>query len=238
VTGSIARLTLAALLGRRRGLLLVVLPGGMLVLAVLLRLFRPETESFAPDLLRQLGFAAILPLVALVAGTGVIANEIDDGSIVHLLSKPVSRRRIVLVKAAVASAFVAALGVVPLMLTAVLLVPGQPRLALGFGAGALLAGATYTAIFIALSVLTAHAVTAGLLYALLWESALGGYVPGARVLSVQQWGLAVVEQVAGGNSVDASVAIAFGAAALAVVTVAALALAANRLRSLVLSSAA
>jgi ABC-2 type transport system permease protein len=238
VTAAIARLTVAALLGRRRGLGRVGLPAGLLVLAVLLKLTQANTGSFAADVLHHLGFAAILPLVALVAGTGAISTEIDDGSIVHLLSKPVSRTRIILVKTVVAFAFVVALGVVPLVLTSFLLAPGEPRLALGFGVAALLAGLTYTAIFVALSVVTGHAVTAGLLYALLWESALGGYVPGARVLSVQQWGLAIVEQIAGSTVVDASVALAFGGAALLLTTTAAVALAVNRLRSLVLSSAA
>ena len=50
---------------------------------------------------------------------------------------------------------------------------------------------TYAALFLLLGVLTRHAVVIGLVYALLWESLVGNFVPGAKVLSVQQWGLSI-----------------------------------------------
>jgi ABC-2 type transport system permease protein len=245
---TIARLTVATLFGHRRGLLMFLLPAALLGLAVLLRLTLDDTESFTVRLLQQLAFAVILPLVALVAGTGVIASEIDDGSIVYLLSKPVRRHTIVLTKTAVAVACVTVFGAVPVVVTGLLLAPSEPRIALGFGLGALLAGIAYAAVFIALSVLTRNAVTVGLLYALVWEGVIGQYVAGAKVLSIQQWGLVVVETVSsggdpqtpgvvGGNQIDAAVNLPVGVVGLAAVLVLALVLAVTRLRSLVLSSA-
>jgi ABC-2 type transport system permease protein len=234
---TIARLTFATLFGHRRGLLMFLLPAALLGLALLLRLTLDDTAGFTVELLQQLAFAVILPLVALVAGTGAIASEIDDGSIVYLLSKPVRRHMIVLVKTAVAVACVTVFGAVPVVATGLLLVPSEPRIALGFGLGALLAGIAYAAVFIALSVITGNAVTIGLLYALLWESVMGQYVAGAKVLSIQQWALVVVEKVVGGNEIDAAVNLPVGVIGLAAVTVGSLALAVNRLRSLVLSNA-
>ncbi len=38
--------------------------------------------------------------------------------------------------------------------------------------------------------LSRNAVVIGLLYALIWESLVGTFVPGAQTLSVQQWALA------------------------------------------------
>ena len=43
-----------------------------------------------------------VPLVALLATTGLLAPEIDDGSVAYLLAKPISRHTIVLSKLLVA----------------------------------------------------------------------------------------------------------------------------------------
>jgi ABC-2 type transport system permease protein len=234
---TIARLTFATLFGHRRGLLLLILPGVLLGLAILLRLTVDDMSNVSAHLLQQLGLAVILPLVALIAGTGAIATEIDDGSIVYLLSKPIKRSTIVLTKALVAIGCIIVLGVLPIVLAGLILDPAGFKVAVAFGVGGLLAGVAYTAIFIALSVMTGNAVTIGLLYALLWESVMGQYVNGAKVLSVQQWALAVVSKVAGGNGIESAVKLPIGLILLALVTIGGLSLAVSRLRSLTLSSA-
>jgi ABC-2 type transport system permease protein len=73
-------------------------------------------------------------------------------------------------------------------------------IAVGFGVGALVAGVAYSAIFLLLAVVSRHAVVIALVYALIWESLIGGFVPGARTLSVQQWALSV----AGGSRTTVS----------------------------------
>ena len=45
-----------------------------------------------------LGLAVVLPVIALIVGTGVLGAEIDDGTIVHILTKPLPRWQIVLPK--------------------------------------------------------------------------------------------------------------------------------------------
>ena len=47
-----------------------------------------------------LGLAVVLPVIALIVGTGVLGSEIDDGTIVHILTKPLPRRDIILAKLA------------------------------------------------------------------------------------------------------------------------------------------
>jgi ABC-2 type transport system permease protein len=234
---TIARLTYATLFGHRRGLLLVVLPGVLLGLAVLLRLTVRDTDEISTGLLQQFALAIILPLVALLAATGALASEIDDGSIVYLLSKPIKRHTIVLTKALVAIGVILVLGAVPVLATGLVLDPDRWRTAVAFGVGALLAGVAYTAVFLALSVMTSNVVTVGLFYALLWEGVMGQYVSGAKALSVQQWSLAVVEKLAGGQGIESAVRLPVGLIALTAVTIAGLAVAVTRLRSLTLSSA-
>ncbi|TWD82704.1 ABC-2 type transport system permease protein [Kribbella amoyensis] len=234
---TIARLTLATLFGHRRGVLLFILPAVFVGLCVLLALTVDDKDGLAPAMLQQFGLAVILPLVALIAGTGVIATEIDDGSIVYLLSKPIQRSTIILTKVAVAVAVILALGAVPMVLAGIVLDPGDVRTALAFGAGALVAGIAYTAIFVPLSVLSGNAVTIGLIYTLLWESVMGQYVDGAKVLSVQQWSLAVVEHLSNVPTIEAATELPISLILLVAVTAAGLTLAITKLRTLVLSSA-
>ncbi len=76
----------------------------------------------------------------------------------------------------------------------------------------------------------------GLIYALIWESLVGGLVPGAQTLSIQQWSLSVVTEVLGDRAVPlevgAAVGFGVGVTLLAVVTVGATAYAGRRLQTL------
>jgi ABC-2 type transport system permease protein len=120
-------LALRSLFGRRRGILLVILPLVLLALAVLVRVL-VEGSAVAPDLLDQLGLVVVVPLVALVATTGVLSSEIDDGSVVYLLAKPLSRLTIVISKLLVAFGCVLVFAAVPLLVAGLILRPDTPRL--------------------------------------------------------------------------------------------------------------
>ena len=110
------------------------------------------------------------------------------------------------------------------------------RLALAFGLSTALAAIAYTALFVALSVATRNAVILGLLYALLWETVLGGYVPGIRAVSVRQWALSVGERTLGKPRERmgrrAEVGVVTGVVMLIVATVAATFIAVRKLQTL------
>jgi len=113
----------------------------------------------------------------------------------------------------------------------------EDGLAVAFMVGALVSGIAYTALFLLLAVVTRHAVIVGLMYALIWEGLVGGLVPGAQRLSVQQWGLAIAERLTPHPAVDSSVGLVTGIVLLVAVTLAATLAAGERLRSLTLSEA-
>jgi ABC-2 type transport system permease protein len=234
---TVARLTARSLLGRRRTLLLLALPALLLLLSVLIRWIAGTDADLTVNLLAGFALGTIVPLLGLIAGTGAIGPEIDDGSIVYLLSKPLSRFTIVFSKFAVAVGIMLAFCAVPTLVAGLVLTGGTRNLALGFAVGAAVAGVTYCALFLLLAVLTRNAVIIGLLYALVWESVVGQFVPGARALSVQQWSLSVVQAVVttpagGGAGVRAAVSLTTGCIALAAVLVASTVYAGWRLRSL------
>jgi ABC-2 type transport system permease protein len=221
--------------GRRRGVLLFVLPGVLFALAALVRVLAGEDSAALTSVLYGVGLVLIVPLVSLVAGTGVLAPEIDDGSIVYLLAKPVPRPVIVVSKTVVAVGCVLVFGVLPVALTGLFLNPSAPELGVGYGLGALLAGVTYSALFVMLAAVTRHAVVFGLVYVLLWEGLLGSVLSGIRWFSVTQWGTAVAQDVSRDIGLNIDLGVPYALVAAAVVTAAAVWFAGNRLRSFRLS---
>jgi len=249
MNATVASLTSRSLLGRKRTLLLLLLPLALLALCTFARVLAgldPDIERelngpLASDLLGAFGIAILMPLLGLVAGTGSIGPEIDEGSIVYLLAKPLNRYSIVVTKLVVAVGVVVAFGVIPIVIAGVILTGEVGTVTLSFALGALTAGIAYSALFLLLAVVTRNAVVVGLVYALVWESLVGGLVPGAQTLSVQQWSLAVVQEglgdSAGRLAVDAAVGFGTALVLLTVVTLTATVYAGRRLETLRLTEA-
>jgi ABC-2 type transport system permease protein len=229
VNTTVAWLGLRSLFGRRRGFLLVVLPVVLLALAVLVRALVDGSAS-ADDILYQLGLVVIVPLVALIATTGVLSSEIDDGSVIYLLAKPLSRLTIVVSKLVVAFGCVLVFAAAPLLGAGLILRPGTPRLGAGFAVGGFAGGLAYCALFAFASVLTRHAVVVGLVYVLIWEGLLGGLLDGTRWLSVTRWSAAIVDQVTGGPPLVDKIGPEYAIMATAVVLIGGTWLAGSRLR--------
>ncbi len=233
---TVARLTVRGLLGRRRGILLLVVPAVLLVISLLARGSGQDKHDLAASILGQLSLGTLVPILGLVVGTGVIATEIDDGSIVYLLSKPLPRWQIITTKLAVAIATTWAFAALPTLLAGLIVYGPGDGLAVGYAVGALVSGAVYSALFLLLGVATRHAVVAGLAYALVWESLVGNYVDGARTLSVQQWGLSVARSVASDGMINSDVALGTAVPLLIGVAVAATVAASVKLAGLTLVS--
>jgi ABC-2 type transport system permease protein len=230
INGTVAWLALRSLFGRRRGVLLFVLPLVLLALAIVVRVLVGGSADVADNILYQLGLVVVVPLVALVATTGVLSSEIDDGSVVYLLAKPLSRLSIVVSKLLVAFGCVLAFAAVPLLIAGLILRPDTPRLGLGFAVGGLAGGLAYCGLFALASVLTRHAVVVGLVYVLIWEGLLGGLLDGIRWLSVTWWSGTITDEVTGGPGLVDKLGPAYAITATVVVIIGATWLAGHKLR--------
>jgi ABC-2 type transport system permease protein len=240
MNATVARLTARSLLGRRRAYLLMALPGVLILLCILVRLLAGEDNDITVGILGGFALSTLVPLLGLIAGTGSIGPEIDDGSIVYLLSKPLSRHSIAGTKAAVAATVVTVFAALPVLVAGLVLAGTSDGLAAGYFLGALVAGLAYATLFLLLAVVTRHAVVIGLIYALIWESLVGSYVPGAQALSIQQWSLALTAKVVGSRAeaLNVASAVSLGVAVPLLVLLAAGSTwyAGRRLRSLRLTS--
>jgi ABC-2 type transport system permease protein len=228
----IASITFRGMLSRRRALLLFLLPAFLLLLSIGLRLTGNADLDNATLLLTQFGLGALLPLLALLAGTGVIGPEIDDGQIMYIMTKPLARPVISTTKYVVAVIIVVAFGVVPIFVSGLIMTGMTAGLATGFAIGALVAGIAYCALFIAIAVVSRFAVTIGLIYALVWENLIARYASGAKTLSIRQWGISVTDMVTNATAVKAGVGASTAVPLLIVVTTAGVAYAGWKLRTL------
>ena len=188
----IVALTLRTLLSRRRTWLLVLLaamPVGLVLLATSVGDTRIEGED-----LDVMVVSIVLPLIALVFGTSALGPELEEGTIVYLLTKPVRRFRVVIGKAVVAAVLTAALVVPSTLLTGLVVESAGTellRVSAAFAVACVAGGAAYVVLFVATSAFTRWALIIGLLYVLIWEGVLADLLPGTETFSIRQATLAI-----------------------------------------------
>jgi ABC-2 type transport system permease protein len=232
----VMRVTARAIVGGRRGLWLMIMPAVTLGVAGIARALNHASPQASSSLLDGLILGIIVPITCLLISAGAIGSEIEDGSIVYVLSKPISRASIATSKLLVAFAAAILLAMVPTSLAAIIAGDDSGILATSFGVAAAVASLAYIALFFWLSTVSRNAIVIGLGYALAWEGLLGGFVTGVRNLSVHQWALAWGKEAAGGAAlrlgIEADVATTTATVLIVVVVAAGLALSARALRRL------
>ncbi|MGD9713974.1 MAG: ABC transporter permease [Thermomicrobiales bacterium] len=152
----------------------------------------PE-EFFSQAVYRGLFVATLLPVAVLVLATGALGNEIEDQTLPYLTLKPIRRLRIVVEK--FGATIVTATPLILAGLTIAYAIVFRSASAesenlkyLWAAFASAFAGiVAYSAIFQLVSLLVTRALLAGIAYALVWESVLGRYLPGLRIISVRHY---------------------------------------------------
>jgi ABC-2 type transport system permease protein len=212
IFATLVSVTVRALVGRRRTLLMILLALMPVLLGLLVRANTDEVGvSRLGPTLDGLVIRVVLPLIALVFGTAALGSELEDGTAVHLLTTPIDRWQVVTAKTLVAGTLTAAL-IVPSTVISGLLIGGGSSSAVSvtfaFALASLIGSYLYAAIFLVLSVFTTRGLIIGLAYALIWEGIVAGLLPGSQAFSVREYlsGIAITlspdalpESVVGAN---------------------------------------
>jgi len=153
-----------------------------------------------PGILDTLMIRTVMPLVALVFGTAALGSELEDGTAVYLVTKPIARARIIAAKLAVAGGLTLAM-VVPVTMAVALIRTGLTAesysAAVAYGVAVAVGGVAYTTVFLALGTWTGRALVLGLVYVLVWEGVLAGLMEGVRFVSIRQATLGVAGALSG-----------------------------------------
>ena len=195
MNGVIAGITMRQLLSRRRTILLLLLGSVMLLVALALR-FGAEDANLArytSVLLETFGIATLMPLVALLFGTATLGAELDEGTAIYLLAKPIPRWVTLITKLVIACVCSILLTCVPIFLAGLIAGGDQSGLVPAFTIAAAIGSVIYCAIFVALSLITGRALVFGLGYVLIWEGVLAGLFAGTQTFSVRQQTLAIAD---------------------------------------------
>jgi ABC-2 type transport system permease protein len=229
---TLTSVSLRGLLNRRRTLLLGLFGALVVLVAVLFQLAdQPEDESlaFTGQLLGNFGLAVLLPVVAVIVGTAAIGSELDDGTIIYLLAKPIRRGLVALVKAVVAWVIVVLLVSPAILVAGVVARGGDADLGVAYAVAAGFGALEYTAVFLALSLVTSRALVVGLAYVVIWEGAVAGLFEGTRILSVRQHALAIADAIGGEGAIEAPLELGPALVVGLLVTVVAVVIAIRRL---------
>lgn len=191
-------LTLRQVMGRGRTILMLLLALVPVFLALIF-LFAGddgEEQDFVASVLFE-GFVVttILPLAALVYGTAVLGAEIEDGTAIYILAKPIPRASIIISKLAAAWLSTTATVATCALVAGFIGLRGaaEDGILVGFTVGVVAGALAYSALFIFLSVLTSRALIAGLAYVFIWEGLINGLFSGTRILSVRHYTLGIAD---------------------------------------------
>lgn len=199
------------------------------------RVLAGADDATAGGILGGFALGTMVPLIGVIAGTGAIGPEIDDGSVVYLLAKPVPRPTIIFTKLLVAIGVTVAFSALPVLLAGFLLNGNSQQMAVGYAVAAAVASVAYSALFLLFGTITRHAVVFGLVYALIWEAFVGTLIPGAKTLSIQQWALAVGQKAAAEGALTSDVQLPLALCLLVGLTGVATWYASRRLKALTLA---
>ncbi len=245
MTGLVLTLTLRQLLGQKRTLFLAA--GGLLpVLAAIIFRTAAEADASAAEfaakiVLNALVINILLPLTALVLATAALGSEIEDGTIVYLLSKPAERWRIVAGKLLAAWGATAVLVLASAVVGGLLTLAGEgdTRIVGGFVIAIAVGSMAYSSVFVLLSLVTSRALFVGLAYAFIWEAVITNFAPGVQRFSIREFTASIAEAAADTNPwvFDADLGLTYSVILVVVVTAVAAGLAVVRLSRFELNDA-
>jgi ABC-2 type transport system permease protein len=194
-------LTWRQMFAKRRLALAIVFSLAPLLFTLVFKLVAEDGDDsrvhFFTGLEREVVIGTLLALAAVIFGTTAFGGEVDDGTLVYLLVKPVPRWKIALSKLVVATSASFAISVPGIVLP--WLVLSGPGLTIdmlwAFFAAAAVGSLIYCSIFLSLGLTTRRSLVVGLVYVILVEGMLARNLPGLRSLSVREFAAVVAASV-------------------------------------------
>jgi ABC-2 type transport system permease protein len=192
--GAVYVLALRQLSGRWRLIIMAVLATlpVIITIPIISDNRNPSVAEFEVVVLSSMLMGSIVPLVVLAIAGAAFANEIDDKTLANLTLSPIPRWQIVVPKFLACVTMAGPFAAVSAAVTTHAAFLGDARATIAVTIGAVLGVALYAAAFVFLGLLTTQAIGLGLLYIVLWEGFVSGFVAGARLLSIRHYSLGLM----------------------------------------------
>lgn len=185
----------------------------------------------AVQVISNLGFAVLVPVVALVFASASLGDAREDGTLVYLWLRPIDRWPVVIGAWLAAITVSLPLTVIPLGVAALL-----------SGGGAELLGATtlasvvgviaYSALFVLLGLLVKNSIVWGLGYVLVWEGIVAAFGSFAAKLAIRGYTRSILTSITDIDLDLGDLPLAAGIVVPLLAAAVALALASRRLRDM------
>jgi ABC-2 type transport system permease protein len=155
----------------------------------------PAREFLTETIFLNMVAPTLLPITVLILATGALGNEIDDRTLPYLVLKPLSRLRIVVEKLLGILAVAGPIVLLGLAATFFVVMRGdagdEREILTAMLAAAAVGTFAYSSVFLLVSLVIPRALLVGIFYTFVWESVLGRFLPGLRIVSVRH----VVESI-------------------------------------------
>lgn len=192
--GTVYLLTLRQLAGRWRLFIMTVL-ATLPVLVAFVALSSgsaPTVREFERMVFNTMLAGSIIPLVVLAIGGAGFANELEDRTLANLTLSALPRWQIVLPKVLAAFTLAAPFTLASALVTSHIAFLGDLRAVFAASAAMVAAAALYATAFTWLGLVTTQAIGVGLLYIVVWEGFLAGFVEGVRLFSIRYYAIGIM----------------------------------------------
>lgn len=185
----------------------------------------------AVQVISNLGFAVLVPVVALVFASASLGDAREDGTLVYLWLRPMDRWPVVVGAWLAAITVSLPLTVIPLGVAA-LLAGGGAELLSATTLAAVIGVVAYSALFVLLGLVVKNSIVWGLGYVLVWEGIVAAFGSFAAKLAIRGYTRSILTSVTDVDLDLGDLPLAAGIAVPLVAAAAALVLASLRLRDL------
>lgn len=185
----------------------------------------------AVQVISNLGFAVLVPVVALVFASASLGDTREDGTLVYLWLRPMARWPVVVGAWLAAITVSLPLTVVPLGVAA-LLSGGGGELLGATTLAAVVGVVAYSALFVLLGLIVKNSIVWGLGYVLVWEGVVAAFGSFAARLAIRGYTRSILTSITDIDLDLGDLPLAAGIAVPLLAAAAALALASRRLRDM------
>jgi ABC-2 type transport system permease protein len=141
------------------------------------------------------GLGVLIPVTTLVFAAAALGDPAEDGTLVYIWLRPISRFRIAVAALAAAACIAIPFAVAPTVLAAAITGVGSD-LVVATMLSSLVAVIAYSALFLGLGLLVRRALTWGLAYVLIWEGFVARSGTGPARLSILVYARSLLADVA------------------------------------------